>query len=378
MKILVIKNDGLGDLVLASGILEQLATVFDAKVDLVTCEDNREFAETIRGLRRIWFVSRDQLGGRFKSGSAPAMTPLDGQTLRGLRESHYDLAIVLRRFIRASTLELMEAVSADLKICCWQFPTNIGKKIADEVTEANGWKHARMGDFPLWEPAFYAKFIESELGISVNPSPTLGRVEAKAPDVRPPNPVGLIISGSSSRWPDAKWLELSRLLLEAGHSLLLIRSRRESKLAERISSLNGRKVRDGGEQNLREVAASLSSVGIVIGNDTGLMHFSQKLGIPAIVISGGGHFRRFFPWEDSSLRQILVAHPMNCFDCAWACWQPVKRCMTEVPAEAVVAAISDIGRGGPPRYAFTKAEVQPYTVARIFAQSPNKTANWLR
>lgn len=56
---LVLKNDGLGDLVLASGLLADLAERY--AVELVTCRANAEVAEAIPGLHRIHYVSRNGL-----------------------------------------------------------------------------------------------------------------------------------------------------------------------------------------------------------------------------------------------------------------------------------------------------------------------------
>ena len=56
---LVLKNDGLGDLVLASGLLADLAERYD--VELVTCRVNAEVADAIPGLRRVHYISRNGL-----------------------------------------------------------------------------------------------------------------------------------------------------------------------------------------------------------------------------------------------------------------------------------------------------------------------------
>ena len=44
---LVIKNDGIGDLILASGLVSALGEHFGGDIDLVTCSANREVAEGI-------------------------------------------------------------------------------------------------------------------------------------------------------------------------------------------------------------------------------------------------------------------------------------------------------------------------------------------
>ena len=65
MSCLTIKNDGLGDLILASGLIADLATHFGG-ADVATCEANREIAEGIPGLTRCLYVSRDKLWFRWR------------------------------------------------------------------------------------------------------------------------------------------------------------------------------------------------------------------------------------------------------------------------------------------------------------------------
>lgn len=61
MSCLIIKNDGIGDLVLSSGVISSIAKIFNGNLDLVTCEQNREIAENIEGVKNIFYVSRDGL-----------------------------------------------------------------------------------------------------------------------------------------------------------------------------------------------------------------------------------------------------------------------------------------------------------------------------
>ena len=123
MSCLVIKNDGIGDLILASGLIADLAREL-GPLDLVTCEANREVAGNIPGVREVLYVSRDalhyrpwslRLGLRWRGGE-----PRDRAVLRELRQRVYGTAICLRRFVRQSSLILMGAARAERRLCCWQ------------------------------------------------------------------------------------------------------------------------------------------------------------------------------------------------------------------------------------------------------------------
>ena len=80
MSCLVIKNDGIGDLILFSGLLNSIVSEFDGNVDLVTRKENVEIANLIPGLRNVFWAERDQVSE---------------ETLDALRKQpKYELAIV--------------------------------------------------------------------------------------------------------------------------------------------------------------------------------------------------------------------------------------------------------------------------------------------
>ena len=97
---LVIKNDGLGDLVLASGLIAGLAEAFDGELDLLTCGPNRELASLVPGVRRVLTVSRQ--GPVYWPGLShlgflrPRIAAVDRPLLEGLRRTPYGTVVVLR------------------------------------------------------------------------------------------------------------------------------------------------------------------------------------------------------------------------------------------------------------------------------------------
>src|SRR4051794_1599743 len=99
---LVIKNDGLGDLVLMSGLIGSIGERFGGDVDLLTCQENREIAEGIEPLGERIYVTRaaprlSATGQRFGL-VLPRVKGSDAEVLKQLRRRRYDVAITLRRF----------------------------------------------------------------------------------------------------------------------------------------------------------------------------------------------------------------------------------------------------------------------------------------
>ena len=57
MKVLVVKNDGIGDLILVSNIISQLTKKFD-QLDMLICEESRGLENMMPEVSNWFYVSR--------------------------------------------------------------------------------------------------------------------------------------------------------------------------------------------------------------------------------------------------------------------------------------------------------------------------------
>jgi ADP-heptose:LPS heptosyltransferase len=335
---LVIKNDGIGDLVLASGLIASLGQRFGGEVDLVTCEENREIAEGIEPLRERLYVSRDAMhfSARAWSGGLlwPRVPSNDAAVLRRIRSRRYDVAICLRRFIRQNSLVIMQSVTADRKLCAWQLPTNASGELAHRASR--GWQHYQGPPQVTSELLYATEFLEATLGDIVDPRPRLSfcHRQQAAPGTRR---IALGIGGSSMRWPSGSWYELATALGESGWRLSLFGGAEVADLATRIQrDVPGTDNRVG-RTTLREMSELLQSCDAYVGNDTGIAHLASLVARKCLILSGGGTFRRFFPWPTRQ-GQTVVFHALDCFDCEWICKFPERYCLTFLRVRDVHAA----------------------------------------
>lgn len=338
MPALIIKNDGMGDLILSSGAIARIAGHFKGGADLVTCEANLQIAKMIPGVRRILPVSRDQL--RFVPGTTlPWGSAQDIKTLREVVESDYDSVICLRRFIRRSSLVVMSCCShIPDRHCMWQMPTNIS--VEEAGRHSKGFRHFTG---PLEVPnelAYYKLFLKDAFGIEDACKPLLC-LDGKAAKER--GLLGFGISGASSRWPYEHWANLGRTLAAEGWKIILLGGPGEATLAAKLST-GFPCINMAGLLNYEETAEVMRRMTAFIGNDTGLTHFASLLVDPVVVIQGGGTFRRFFPWPDST-NQYLLFHGIDCFDCDWICKHKTRQCLRLVAPEDVAAYLHDIIAG---------------------------------
>jgi ADP-heptose:LPS heptosyltransferase len=337
---LVIKNDGIGDLIASSGIIASLASHFEGGVDLVTCEQNRELAGMLHGVRHVYYVSRDALRfvpivdrlGLF----APVVRGRTGwardfTTLAQLHRREYDVAISLRRFIRASSLVVMRACRAQRRLAAFEFCTNLAQRVSDRA--AAGWQRFYGPSTVLSEQAYYALFLRETLGIEVDVTP---RLQLPASDAQPrARRVGVCLSGASMRWSTAHWVELIGELCAAGWEVVLFGGSDCERDARIIQAAHPQCESRIGQLGFAASVPVLRSLGAYVGNDTGFSHFASLIVPRCLILTGGGTHGRFFPWQGAA-NQYVVYFGLDCFDCDWRCKYPRHICLDQLEAHAVL------------------------------------------
>jgi ADP-heptose:LPS heptosyltransferase len=338
MSCLVIKNDGIGDLVLASGLIAALGRHFDGNVDLVTCSSNREVAMGIDPLRERYFVSRDALHFSRRAWDWKILwarvSKDDAIVLRSLRRKHYDFAICLRRFMRQNSLVIMRSVRSSRKLCIWQMPTNASLAMASAASA--GWSHYQGPKETLSELSYAQGALEDEFGWKFDARPRLSfcKRQTKIPASKR---VGLGLSGSSTNWPNGNWVELAMMLVERGWQISLYGGADMQELSSRIAAKVSGVESFVGRLSWPATASSLGTCDAYIGNDTGLSHIASLVNLKCLIILGGGTFRRFFPWPQSD-NQTCIFHGLPCFDCDWQCSFKERYCMSLVRPRDVMCA----------------------------------------
>jgi ADP-heptose:LPS heptosyltransferase len=75
----------------------------------------------------------------------------------------------------------------------------------------------------------------------------------------------------------------------------------------------------------------------ILSVDTGLAHIALALRKPTVVLVGGGHPGRFFPWP-TTRDQVVLNVPMPCNGCRNRCHLPDSLCVTDIPPDEIVEA----------------------------------------
>jgi heptosyltransferase-2 len=158
-------------------------------------------------------------------------------------------------------------------------------------------------------------------------------------DARPVAVVAPGAVGPSKRWPAAAYAELTRQLGDQGFSVWVIGGPQEKDLAAEIGAGFPARCRDLTGPDLRNAILALAAADVAISNDSGLLHVAAAIGTPSI-----GIFGPTSPWHWAPLNPLAaVIEPKTDVPCR-PCHKPTcrfghHRCMQDIPAEQVAAAV---------------------------------------
>jgi heptosyltransferase II len=158
-------------------------------------------------------------------------------------------------------------------------------------------------------------------------------------DARPVAVVAPGAVGPSKRWPAAAYAELAKQLCERGFSIWVIGGPQEKALAGETAAASPSRCRDLTGPDLRNAILALAAADVAISNDSGLLHVAAAIGTPSI-----GIFGPTSPWHWAPLNPLAaVIEPRTDVPCR-PCHKPTcrfghHRCMRDIPAEQVAAAV---------------------------------------
>ncbi len=335
MASLLIKNDGIGDLILSSGLIADLAQRL-GPLDLVTCGANEEIARNLHGVRNCLFVSRDiiQFHPRLlRFGLHWLRTDAgDREVFCRLQAETYDRAICLRRYIRQNSLVLMTKVRAQRKDCCWRWVTNAPPELAEELSA--GWDRFEGTDADHSELEHFRRFARERLGITSASPPQLKCTDGVV--ARPESGrVGLCLSGDVKNWPHSAWKSLATAFLKQGKTLVLFGGGDAGQRAAEIAALDPGIVNHVDRLAFAASVPELARLELLISNDTGFAHFAGIVVSRLLVILGGGTHDHFFPWPEAP-NHFVIYHGMDCFGCNWHCRHVRRECFAQItPAQVM-------------------------------------------
>jgi len=141
------------------------------------------------------------------------------------------------------------------------------------------------------------------------------------------------INSRAKRWPAESYAALADRLIKEGRNVIVVGSKAERDVATEVTSKMKKKPVDlTGKTTVEELTAILSTVDLLVTNDTGPAHIAAALGRPTLVIFG--------PTNPLTTRPLsgqaeILRHPPDCAPCMLRDCPIDHRCMTAITVDEV-------------------------------------------
>ncbi len=89
-----------------------------------------------------------------------------------------------------------------------------------------------------------------------------------------------------------------------------------------------------GNTTIRQLVEGINKCDIILAVETAAIHLGVMLRKPTVGILGGGHFNRFYPWGDPVINRVANIQ-MDCYNCNWQCKYDSIRCIEDITPESI-------------------------------------------
>ncbi len=333
-KILVIKLRAIGDVVLSTIVLENLARAFPrAAVDFLTEPPAAAILSQHPALRRVWILHRRARRRAERSTDRWTMTPL----LRSLRAERYDLVFDFFGNPRSALITWASGarhrVGYDYRVRRLAY-THVVPSRADQVHEAEWHLDALTAlEIPIVSRRPQVAFGPEEIRFAEAFLHELGW---------PARRVAVInFSGgwAAKRWPMPRFAELCETLAATyPFRLVAIWGPGEGQQAEqlcRMAKTSG--IVPAPATTLTQLAALLQRAAIMVTTDSGPMHIAAAVGTPCTAIFGPTDPRLQGPYGEQ--HTVVRNTALSCLACNRTECDHV-RCMEELSVASVFKAVA--------------------------------------
>ena len=337
--VLVIRMDGIGDMILFRNNLDHYADAFGVSANDITllgCDSWSSIAGDVfegyrvttinehRYARRLFYRLQVNFQVRFL---APQITVGDAYFRRALMSD-----------------SLAWVAGAPRTVVALPY---INERTRAEYTwyMSQGWEVIDTGAYPDHETVRHAAFIAAVTGQSVAPATPVIAWREQAPPAEITAPYAVLNPGSNEygrRWPLAEYAALASWLRARGLRVVFVGKAEEKAGDDVLATLRKDEgIADmTGRSTLPELLDIMKGAALVVSNDTGPAHVAIALGAKTVVIVGGGHFGCFVPYPDgvAPRHARFVYERMGCYHCFWRCH---KRDDTKASFPCVAAVSMD-------------------------------------
>lgn len=336
-KVLIVKTDGIGDFVIFSGSLPYYRKLYpNAHIAIIVRQYVAELAQACPYIDEV-IVNHTQPMVDDQNYAA--------EFINRIRAAKFDVAICpIYSRDKVSDIIMMNSGASERIVSTGNDSNMSLEQISNNNPHFTKLVPARAGT--LSEVERNKEFLEG-LGVIIDlPYKTTVWMEQEHKDfaeglLKELNVERPIVAGPFAQFPQKNWSlqKWAKLISNhEDHPILICGADRDTREAENLISLtnHGNIHNLCGKTTLRQLAAVLASSELYLGVDSGSAHIAATVNCPQVVIMGGGHFGRFFPYSPLT---STVSLPLDCYGCNWRCRYQQNHCVKDIVPEVVEEAL---------------------------------------
>lgn len=335
-RILVVKLDHLGDVLLATPVFSNLRLAYpNTELHALTGKWSRVVLENHPDVDKVLEYNSPA----FCRSEKPTSLKETFQLYQQLRREKYDLLLELRGDWRTVSFALLRITSKRLNRASLQISNRLG------FTQFSGTHEAirnldvlkRAGLQTPIQTTTFSVTTESENWTSKFFSDHQIHGESPIIAIHPGSPIAL------KRWKPERYAELADwLIAQKRAQVLFVGVKDEIPIISHIQNLmRGPSINIAGKTTLTHLASILHICNVFIGNDSGPMHLAAAVGTQTIGLYGPGDPKRFGPVGNKCL---TIQKKTDCPPCSGAiCQFGTEGCMSKIQVTDVIHTLENSG-----------------------------------
>ena len=318
--LVVIRMDGIGDMVLFRQSLDHYADAFSvdkSEITVIGCKSWQSIADEVFAGYRVISINEHAYAKKplYRFGINMKMRYLAPKTV--VSDAFF------RRALMADSLAWVTGAPN----------TYVSYPYINEPTRSEFTYYLSQttdvidtGLYPTHELDRHAAFISQYVFEPVKAIPPVLNWRDQAPEIPDGTPYVVLNSGSNEhgrRWPLEDYIALSKWLVTHGFRAVFVGKADEKAKANLIvdAAIDANIIDMTGKTDLPGLMDILKFAALVVSNDTGPMHLAIGLGTSTVAVIGGGHFGSFVPYPEQATPDNVrfVYERMDCYHCFWRC-----------------------------------------------------------
>lgn len=336
-RILIVRTDRVGDVVLSTPVVKALRSVFpNAYIAMMCSPYTRELLEGNPYLDEVITYDKD---GKHKGWFSSIKFALE------LRKKRFELAVILHPTNRVHLVSFFAGIRRRLG-----FARKLSFLLTDRVkhTKQLGEMHEAEYNLHLLKTlGIHAQ--DKQLFVPVTPddeSYVKGLLEAEG--IKDTDKLLIVhpaASCPSKIWPAERFAEAARLIAyQHGFKIAVVSGSKDRELSARLcEGLRYKAIDLSGKLTLRQLAALLKRSALFISNDSGPVHIASAVGTPVISIFGRQQ-KGLSPkrWGPLGKKSRVLHKDVGCIECLAHNCKKDFACLKAISVDDVSAAAAEI------------------------------------